>query len=152
MFSIWQSRSIILKFIERKMEERVRKMKEGEKDTEQDDLLGWVLKHSNLSTEQILDLVLSLLFAGHETSSVAIALSIYFLQGCPEAIQQLKASINYFLLSTFTTVCMRLFMLTPFFSANEYRKSILKLPEPKSDQERWSWIGKIIRKWNSLNV
>ncbi|KAJ4714423.1 Cytochrome P450 [Melia azedarach] len=85
-----KSRSIILKFIERKMEERVRKMKEGEKDTEQDDLLGWVLKHSNLSTEQILDLVLSLLFAGHETSSVAIALSIYFLQGCPEAIQQLK--------------------------------------------------------------
>lgn len=74
------------------MEERVGKMKEKVENLEEDDLLGWVLKHSNLSTEQILDLVLSLLFAGHETSSVAIALAIYFLQGCPSAIQQLKVS------------------------------------------------------------
>ncbi|XVF15750.1 hypothetical protein REPUB_Repub09cG0182800 [Reevesia pubescens] len=86
-----QSRSSILKFIERKMEERRRKMKEGElENTEEEDLLEWVLKHSNLSTEQILDLILSLLFAGHETSSVAIALAIYFLPGCPLAIQQLR--------------------------------------------------------------
>lgn len=55
-----------------------------------DDLLGWVLKHSNLSTEQILDLILSLLFAGHETSSVAIALAIFFLQACPKAVQELR--------------------------------------------------------------
>ncbi|PPD84197.1 hypothetical protein GOBAR_DD18877 [Gossypium barbadense] len=48
------------------------------------------LWHSNLSTEQILDLILSLLFAGHETSSVAITLAIYFLPGCPLAIQQLR--------------------------------------------------------------
>uniref|UniRef100_A0A1W7HBQ0 Cytochrome P450 n=1 Tax=Scoparia dulcis TaxID=107240 RepID=A0A1W7HBQ0_SCODU len=81
-----QSRSTILKFIERKMEERVKK--KGE--LEENDLLGWVLKNSNLSKEQILDLVLSLLFAGHETSSVAIALAIYFLQGCPTAVQQLR--------------------------------------------------------------
>ncbi|XVF62023.1 hypothetical protein PTKIN_Ptkin08bG0183200 [Pterospermum kingtungense] len=89
-----QSRSTILKFIERKMEDRIRKMKElGKENTdseESDDLLEWVLKHSNLSTEQILDLILSLLFAGHETSSVAIALAIYFLPGCPMAIQQLR--------------------------------------------------------------
>lgn len=85
-----QSRSTILKFIERKMEERVRKTKEGKEIPEEDDLLESVLKHSNLSTEQILDLILSLLFAGHETSSVAIALAIYFLPGCPMAIQQLR--------------------------------------------------------------
>ncbi|GLT80006.1 hypothetical protein SLA2020_514690 [Shorea laevis] len=85
-----QSRSTILKFIEGKMEERMKKMKEGKENLEEDDLLGWVLNHSNLSTEQILDLVLSLLFAGHETSSVAIALAIYFLPGCPTAIQQLR--------------------------------------------------------------
>ncbi|XP_062102387.1 cholesterol 22-monohydroxylase CYP90B51 [Humulus lupulus] len=86
-----QSRSTILKFINRKMDERVEKMKEGIEDLEEDnDLLGWVLKHSNLSTEQILDLILSLLFAGHETSSVSIALAIYFLPGCPRAIQQLR--------------------------------------------------------------
>ncbi|KAG5245595.1 cytochrome P450 [Salix suchowensis] len=59
-----KSRSIILKFIERKMEERIARLKEGVENSEEDDLLGWVLKHSNLSTEQILDLILSLLFAG----------------------------------------------------------------------------------------
>ncbi|RYQ80231.1 hypothetical protein Ahy_Scaffold1g106775 isoform E [Arachis hypogaea] len=85
-----KSRSTILKFIEAKMTERVRKMEEGNESLEEDDLLGWVLKHSNLSTEQILDLVLSLLFAGHETSSVAIALAIYFLPGCPQAMEQLR--------------------------------------------------------------
>uniref|UniRef100_A0A6N2N5Y6 Cytochrome P450 n=1 Tax=Salix viminalis TaxID=40686 RepID=A0A6N2N5Y6_SALVM len=85
-----KSRSIILKFIERKMEERIARLKEGVENSEEDDLLGWVLKHSNLSTEQILDLILSLLFAGHETSSVSIALAIYFLQACPVAIQQLR--------------------------------------------------------------
>ncbi|XVE82633.1 hypothetical protein DITRI_Ditri16bG0021900 [Diplodiscus trichospermus] len=84
------SRSTILKFIEKKMEERMRKLKEGKENPEEDDLLGSVLKHSNLSTEQILDLILSLLFAGHETTSVAIALAIYFLPGCPMAIQQLR--------------------------------------------------------------
>ncbi|KAK4490600.1 hypothetical protein RD792_001287 [Penstemon davidsonii] len=80
-----KSRSTILKFIEQKMEERILRKREDEND-----LLGWVLKNSNLSKEQILDLVLSLLFAGHETSSVAISLAIYFLQGCPTAVQQLR--------------------------------------------------------------
>ena len=74
------------------MKERVKKIKEGSESLEEDDLLSWVLKHSNLSTEQILDLILSLLFAGHETSSVAIALAIYFLPGCPQSIQQLRVS------------------------------------------------------------
>lgn len=63
---------------------------EGSESMEDDDLLGWVLEHSNLSTEQILDLILSLLFAGHETSSVSIALAIFFLQGSPSALQQLR--------------------------------------------------------------
>ncbi|CAJ1930110.1 unnamed protein product [Sphenostylis stenocarpa] len=85
-----KSRSTILKFIEGKMEERVKRIQEGDESLEEDDLLNWVLKHSNLSTEQILDLILSLLFAGHETSSVAIALAIYFLPGCPQAMQQLR--------------------------------------------------------------
>ncbi|XP_058228633.1 cholesterol 22-monohydroxylase CYP90B51 [Rhododendron vialii] len=85
-----KSRSIILKFIEQKMEERIGKMGEGVENLDDDDLLGWVLKHSDLSKEQILDLVLGLLFAGHETSSVSIALAIYFLQGCSRAVQQLR--------------------------------------------------------------
>ncbi|KAI4386752.1 hypothetical protein MLD38_004659 [Melastoma candidum] len=96
-----KSRATILRFLERKMEERKKRMKmktkteegrasEEEEEEEDRDLLGWTLKHSSLSTEQILDLILSLLFAGHETSSVALSLAIYFLQGCPAAIAQLK--------------------------------------------------------------
>lgn len=80
-----QSRSTILQFIERRMEERIKN-----ECIVEDDLLGWVLKNSSLSKEQILDLVLSLLFAGHETSSVSIALAIYFLQRCPKAVQELR--------------------------------------------------------------
>ncbi|XP_044470610.1 cytochrome P450 90B1-like isoform X2 [Mangifera indica] len=85
-----QSRSTVLKFIEKEMKERIRKMKDGAEDMEEEDVLGWVLKHSNLSTEQILDFVLGLLFVGYETSSVTLALSIYFLQSCPAAIKQLQ--------------------------------------------------------------
>ncbi|RAL46572.1 hypothetical protein DM860_004851 [Cuscuta australis] len=84
-----QSRTRILEFIEAKMEERERE-EEGGGAGGDDDLLGWAMKNSSLSKEQILDLVLSLLFAGHETSSVAIALAIYFLQACPNAVQQLR--------------------------------------------------------------
>ncbi|CDP02030.1 unnamed protein product [Coffea canephora] len=80
-----QSRSTILQFIEIRMEERIKNECKAD-----DDLLGWVLKNSSLSKEQILDLVLSLLFAGHETSSVSIALAIYFLQSCPKAVQELR--------------------------------------------------------------
>lgn len=76
------------------MEERIKRMNKGnELEKLEDDLLGWVLKNSNLSKEQILDLVLSLLFAGHETSSVSIALAIYFLEACPKAVHQLRVRL-----------------------------------------------------------
>uniref|UniRef100_A0A1D1XDX6 Cytochrome P450 90B1 n=1 Tax=Anthurium amnicola TaxID=1678845 RepID=A0A1D1XDX6_9ARAE len=86
-----KSRSSILKVIERKIGERLQRMGDQHEVEQEDDLLSWVLKQSNLSMEQILDLILSLLFAGHETSSVSIALAVYFLAGCPEAVQELKA-------------------------------------------------------------
>ncbi|KAL6596338.1 hypothetical protein ACP70R_047702 [Stipagrostis hirtigluma subsp. patula] len=85
-----KSRAAILGVIERKMEERVQKMGKENSSVEEDDLLGWALKQSNLSKEQILDLLLSLLFAGHETSSMALALAIFFLEGCPKAVQELR--------------------------------------------------------------
>ncbi|XP_022640124.1 cytochrome P450 90B1 isoform X1 [Vigna radiata var. radiata] len=85
-----KARSTILKFIEAKMEERAKRVQKGEAVEEENDLLNWVVTHTNLSNEQILDLILSLLFGGHETSSVAIALAIYFLPGCPRAMQQLR--------------------------------------------------------------
>ncbi|KAF1873484.1 hypothetical protein Lal_00027522, partial [Lupinus albus] len=74
---------------EEKWKKRVKRIQEGNECLEED-LLNWVLKNSSLSTEPILDLILSLLFAGHETSSVSIALAIYFLPGCPQSMQQLK--------------------------------------------------------------
>ncbi|XP_074571287.1 steroid (22S)-hydroxylase-like isoform X2 [Curcuma longa] len=85
-----KSRSNILDVIEQKMQERMQEMREQERDEEVDDLLSWVLKHSKLSKEQILDLLLSLLFASHETSSVALALAIFFLESCPKAVKKLQ--------------------------------------------------------------
>ncbi|KAK8923824.1 Cytochrome P450 90B1 [Platanthera zijinensis] len=81
-----KSRSCILQMIEKKMEERKGRIGAEEAD----DLLGWALKQSSLSKEQVMDLLLSLLFAGHETSSMALALAIFFLQACPKALQQLR--------------------------------------------------------------
>nr|AJT59559.1 CYP90B27v2 [Veratrum californicum] len=85
-----QSRSIILKIMGEKLDERIKQVKEGCEGLEQDDLLASVSKHPNLAKEQILDLILSMLFAGHETSSAAIALAIYFLESCPKAVEQLR--------------------------------------------------------------
>nr|UHB15507.1 cytochrome P450 [Paris polyphylla] len=85
-----QSRSIILKIMGQKLDERIRQVRDGCEGLEQDDLLASVSKHPHLTKEQILDLILSMLFAGHETSSAAIALAIYFLDSCPKAAQQLR--------------------------------------------------------------
>nr|A0A517FNB9.1 RecName: Full=Cholesterol 22-monohydroxylase CYP90B52; AltName: Full=Cytochrome P450 CYP90B52; Short=PpCYP90B52 [Paris polyphylla]QDS03627.1 cytochrome P450 CYP90B52 [Paris polyphylla] len=85
-----KSRSSILAVIERKMEERIGRRDRGDGGVEDDDLLGWAMNQSNLLKEQILDLLLSLLFAGHETSSMALALAIYFLESCPEAVRDLR--------------------------------------------------------------
>lgn len=76
------------------MEDRLEKMSREKSSVEEDDLLGWALKQSNLSKEQILDLLLSLLFAGHETSSMVLALAIFFLEGCPKAVQELRVQIR----------------------------------------------------------
>lgn len=85
-------------------------MEKGIENMEEDDLLGWVLNHSDLSTEQILDLILSLLFAGHETSSVAIALAIYFLQDCPMAVQQLRVCLLFICITNFLFSFLILFV------------------------------------------
>lgn len=85
------------------MEDRLEKMSKENSSVEEDDLLGWALKQSNLSKEQILDLLLSLLFAGHETSSMALALAIFFLEGCPKAVQELRVQIQNQQLIIYTT-------------------------------------------------
>ncbi|KAK4262179.1 hypothetical protein QN277_027764 [Acacia crassicarpa] len=82
-----QSRFTILKLIEKKMEERNQNIKEGDEGWD-DDLLGCVLRNSNMTSEQNLDLIL--MFASHETSSRAISLALHFLPGCPQAVKQLR--------------------------------------------------------------
>ncbi|CAN6482067.1 unnamed protein product [Victoria cruziana] len=84
-----KSRSNILRVLEREMEKRSEVTAELESDGDVD-LLTWVMRQTNLRTEQILDFILGLLFAGHETSSIAISLAIYFLQDCPRAMKQLR--------------------------------------------------------------
>ncbi|KAJ0964479.1 hypothetical protein J5N97_025617 [Dioscorea zingiberensis] len=78
-----ESRKEIFKVFEQRMKER-----RGEKKG--DDLLGWVMKNTEYSKEQMFDFILHTLFAGHDTTSRAIFLMIYFLEGCPQAIQQLR--------------------------------------------------------------
>ncbi|KMZ72925.1 hypothetical protein ZOSMA_157G00010 [Zostera marina] len=77
-------RQNILKFMLKKMNER-RKI-----GKEYDDFLGMVVLQTNLSEEQKLDLLLSMLFAGFETTSTAISLVVFFLEACPKAVSQLR--------------------------------------------------------------
>lgn len=67
---------------------RSREEKKGDHD-----LLDWVMNNTEYSKEQVFDFILHTLFAGHDTTSRAIALMIYFLEGFPQAIQQLRVSI-----------------------------------------------------------
>ncbi|GLJ30335.1 hypothetical protein SUGI_0600120 [Cryptomeria japonica] len=80
-----KSRATILEILRKKMEER------SESDINHEDLLSTVMEEGSLSTEQILDLILNLLFAGHETSSIALTLAIYFLAGSPESMKRLRS-------------------------------------------------------------
>ncbi|KAH7665114.1 Cytochrome P450 B-class protein [Dioscorea alata] len=90
-----QSRSVILKIMGRCLDERVEKIRDGCNGLEKDDLLASVSAETNLTRDQILDLILSMLFAGHETSSAAICLAIYFLESSPKALQQLREEHEY---------------------------------------------------------
>lgn len=89
-----QSRAAILKIMDQKLDERIQKIEEGCQGIEQDDLLASVAKHPHLTRDQILDLILSMLFAGHETSSAAISLAIYFLSSSPDVLKQLRVNLS----------------------------------------------------------
>lgn len=85
-----QSRSRILAIMGQKLDERMQKIKEGCKGLEEEDLLASVARNTNITRDQILDLMISMLFAGHETSSAAISLAIYFLQASPDVLKKLR--------------------------------------------------------------
>lgn len=54
------------------------------------DFLQFITEESTLKLDQILDLVMNMLFAGHETSSVALTLAINFLTTSPETLRELR--------------------------------------------------------------
>lgn len=72
------------------MKERIAQKEAGTDSIGEGDLLGFILEQSNLDAEQFGDLLLGLLFGGHETSSTAITMVLYFLQDCPKAVEQLR--------------------------------------------------------------
>ncbi|MCO5560202.1 hypothetical protein L7F22_013812 [Adiantum nelumboides] len=81
-----KSRSKILDTLRRVLEERLQKPNDTHND-----LLEAVTRSGSLLTEQVLDLVLNMLFAGHETSSVALTLALKFLADSPNVVQELRA-------------------------------------------------------------
>ncbi|KAJ3681798.1 hypothetical protein LUZ60_014371 [Juncus effusus] len=85
-----KSRAAILCMFENMLNQRMKEISKREELKEEEDMLGWCLIESKLSKEQILDLLLSMLFAGHETTTVAISLTIFFLAGCPKADEHLE--------------------------------------------------------------
>ncbi|CAL5191656.1 unnamed protein product [Lathyrus oleraceus] len=54
------------------------------------DLLNLILSKENLSDEEMVSIVLDLLFGGYETTSKLLSLIVYFLDGAPDALKCLK--------------------------------------------------------------
>lgn len=54
------------------------------------DFLNKLLNDPSLSDEMVVDVILFVLFAGHETSSRTMALSIKYLTDCPNALEELR--------------------------------------------------------------
>ncbi|KAK1288206.1 Cytochrome P450 90B1 [Acorus calamus] len=84
-----QSRSNILKYINKKVKERQQQINDGSEGNA-DDLLSFLLNQIALSEEEIADHLLSFIFAAHDTLSSVIPLAIYFLEGCQRAVDQLR--------------------------------------------------------------
>ncbi|ONK80923.1 uncharacterized protein A4U43_C01F23290 [Asparagus officinalis] len=85
-----QSRKYINDMFKKEMEARI-EAKGGRNEGEiEDDFLGWLMKNTDYPQEKICDLLLGVLFAGHDTTSRAISLLIYFLESCPTAVEQLR--------------------------------------------------------------
>ncbi|KAJ0988007.1 hypothetical protein J5N97_006363 [Dioscorea zingiberensis] len=78
------------KALKRKMEEREKNGDENPRILERYDLLNWLMKNTAYGLEEIGDTLLQTLFGGHDTTSRAICLMVYFLDDCPRAVQQLR--------------------------------------------------------------
>lgn len=110
-----QSRTEICNEIGCMMDSRMKEMnRQGDMKGNNNDMLCWCLTESKLSREQILDLLLSMLFAGHETSTVALSLAIFFLGHSPKAFQELRVIIFFIILIPF---CLLYYLISNYYSA-----------------------------------
>nr|APU50918.1 cytochrome P450 90B1 [Fritillaria cirrhosa] len=85
-----RARKRILAIIKEMMEERIHKKEAGTDEIGDADILGYCLENSKQDAEQFGDLMLGILFGGHETSATAMTMSVYFLSDCPRAVEQLR--------------------------------------------------------------
>lgn len=53
-------------------------------------LLNVILSKQNLCDEEMVSIVLDLLFGGYETTAKLLSMIVYFLGGAPNALQRLK--------------------------------------------------------------
>lgn len=59
------------------------------------DLLNLILSKQNLSDEEMVSIVMDLLFGGYETTSKLLSLIVYFLEGAPNALESLKVLSSF---------------------------------------------------------
>jgi len=59
------------------------------------DLLNLILSKQNLSDEEMVSIVMDLLFGGYETTSKLLSLIVYFLEGAPNALESLKVLCSF---------------------------------------------------------
>ena len=76
-----------------KISEAVEDRKNNSNGVQKSGLLARILDEENLSEEIVGDFIISLLFAGHETTAKTMSFVIHYLTCCPKALQQLRVSI-----------------------------------------------------------
>jgi len=59
------------------------------------DLLNLILSKQNLCDEEMVSIVMDLLFGGYETTSKLLSLIVYFLEGAPNALESLKVLCSF---------------------------------------------------------
>lgn len=91
MHFLWQARVEIAKRIKVVVDQR--RVQESQVHGEYHDLLAAFLGQK-MTDEQIVDMVISLLVAGYETTSMIITLAVKFLTDHPKALQQVQVCLS----------------------------------------------------------
>lgn len=89
-FKAMKARRILICKISKAIEER----KNNCNGVPKSGLLARILDEENLSEEIIGDFIISLLFAGHETTAKTMSFAVHFLTGCPKALEQLRVECD----------------------------------------------------------